>query len=81
MLMAIGDIHSERENVDKILQREQALARDCFSLFAGLQGWRNYVGCFYNVSVCIRAYLDVFGPCAGYKLELFNQFMLKTFNF
>ena len=38
VLMAFGDIYGKLENERKIPQLEQALARDCFQVFAGVQG-------------------------------------------
>ena len=38
MLVAVADIFAPSENRDKIPELKQALARDNFHLFAGLQG-------------------------------------------
>ena len=46
VLMALADIHTDPKLEDQIPQLEQALARDCFQVFAGVQGVCNqwYVG-------------------------------------
>ena len=38
VLLAVADIYGKFENRHKIPQLEQALARDCFQVFAGVQG-------------------------------------------
>ena len=38
MLVALADIYAREENRDKVPEVEQALARDNFHLFAGVQG-------------------------------------------
>ena len=43
MLLALGDIYGRLENRHKMPQLKQDLARDCFQIFAGVQGVRKQV--------------------------------------
>ena len=38
VFVALADIHTDSKLRDQIPQLEQALARDCFQVFAGVQG-------------------------------------------
>ena len=44
VILTFADLYYNSTNDDKVPELEEALARDNFQLFAGVQGVRNYVG-------------------------------------